>query len=116
MIARVSLDRTDSRGCILQDATEIWPGLSRWTLELFKSEHGSRRVTIDRKDYLLGDAIEMAEATDGGEDLAGLVPCGRRCLEMIWSPDRSLEELNQIAKLLRIEARLQPLRHQGKPG
>jgi histone arginine demethylase JMJD6 len=45
---------------ILTDALTPWPALGKWTPEMFKRKYGHVDVTVDGKDYKLGQFIDLA--------------------------------------------------------
>ena len=49
------------RPVVLEDATKDWPALKKWSPKFFRDNYGSKRVNIDKKDYTLGEVIDLAE-------------------------------------------------------
>jgi hypothetical protein len=68
---------------ILTDALEAWPARKQWTLPFFRERYGSRKVSVDGKEYMLADLLERIEQSTPEEP----APYLRNLLIEDWAPE-----------------------------
>ena len=91
---------------ILTDAIERWPARTRWTLDFFAGQYGSRSVSVDGRDYQLSTLIDLIRRS--GPDSPA--PYLRNLLIERWAPEllRDIDPLPECTRPNWLESRFFP--------